>query len=200
MHDCAVDSMRDGAAREKRCIQFVEETPHPAKKMTVGGKRAPVFVKGYTEIAFNGETAVGLLCKFCKFILKDPQLNSTRFSEHLYVYKKSSLEARHDAWTGCMRLYSRPFPSISGEWSQLRHGLGSASLSALDSGTSRVIGSTYRLPSIDMPDIDMPRLSSTCRFHISICHVFYCQVTHITINDGTVTPHIPLPCHPHHNM
>jgi hypothetical protein len=53
---------------------------------------------------------------------------------------------------------------------------------------------------IDMPDIDMPRLSSTCRFHISICQVFYCQVTHITIRDGTVTPRIPLPCHPHHNM
>ena len=63
-----------------------------------------------------------------------------------------------------------------------------------------VIGSTYRLPCIDIPDIDMPRLSSTCRFYISICHVFHCHVTHSTIRDGTVTPRILLPCHPHHNM
>jgi hypothetical protein len=56
-----------------------------------------------------------------------------------------------------------------------------------------LIGSPYRLPSIDMPDIDMPRLSSIFRFHISICHVLYCQVTHITIRDGTVTPRIQLP-------
>jgi hypothetical protein len=53
--------MRDGAAREKRCMQFVEETPKTVKKMILGGKRASVFVKGYAEIAFNGETAVGLL-------------------------------------------------------------------------------------------------------------------------------------------
>jgi hypothetical protein len=69
-----------------------------------------------------------------------------------------------------------------------------------DDATVYVIGSTYRLPCIDMPDIDMPRLSSTCRFHISICHVFHCHVTHIAIRDGTVTPRILLPCHPHHNM
>jgi hypothetical protein len=36
-----------------------------------------------------------------------------------------------------------------------------------------MIGSTYRLPSIDMPDIDMPDIDM---------------------------PRIPLPCHPHHNM
>jgi hypothetical protein len=95
--DCAVDSMRDGAEREKRRVQCIEEKPMPTKKMTLGGKRSSVFVRRYAEIAFAGETAVGLLYKFCKFILKDPQLNATRFSEHLYVCKKASLEARHVA-------------------------------------------------------------------------------------------------------
>jgi hypothetical protein len=139
--DCAVDSMRDGAEREKRRVQCIEEKPMPTKKMTLGGKRSSVFVRRYAEIAFAGETAVGLLYKFCKFILKDPQLNATRFSEHLYVCKKASLEARHDAWTGCKRLYSRPDPFVSGERSLLHHGLGGASLSALNSGTSREPGS-----------------------------------------------------------
>jgi hypothetical protein len=60
-----------------------------------------------------------------------------------------------------------------------------------------VIGSTYQWPCIDRPCIDMPRLGSTSRGHISICHVFHCHVNYITIRDGTITPRIPLPCHPH---
>jgi hypothetical protein len=50
---------------------------------------------------------------------------------------------------------------------------------------------------LSWPYIDMPRLGSTSHGHISICHVFHCRVTHITIRGGTITPRIPLPCHPH---
>jgi hypothetical protein len=75
--------------------------------------------------------------------------------------------------------------------------------------TQGVIGSTYRLPCIDMPRIDIPRLGSTFRFHISHCHVTYitmcdgparhvsnCHVTYITICDGPAR-HVSI-CHVTH--
>jgi hypothetical protein len=61
-----------------------------------------------------------------------------------------------------------------------------------------VIGSTSRLPCNDMPRIDMPRLGSTCRFHISICHIFHFHVTNIKIRNGPVTPRLRYPWHTHH--
>jgi hypothetical protein len=85
-------------------------------------------------------------------------------------------------------LYLRSHPGCYG------HGL---PLLPLPLRTGLLIGSTYQWPCIDRPRIDMPRLGSTSRGHISICHVFHCHVTHITIRDGTITPRIPLPCHPH---
>jgi hypothetical protein len=58
-----------------------------------------------------------------------------------------------------------------------------------------MIGSSFRLPCIDMPRIDMPRidmpridmprLGSTCRFHI-----FHCHLTYITLRAG---PHTTYP-------